>query len=236
MKKTLIASGCSFTFELWNWPTFVAEEMGYDLINVGMDSQGNGLISKKLIYKVTQELKTKRPEDIIVGVMWSGIDRNEFYVENQDYPNIDGWIENPTSVVEGNRNWLITNIHWKTKQSNMWYEHFHTDVGAIIQTIQNILLTQWFLEKNNIKYFMSTYLDIFSQYKENYLESDEVKYLYDMIDFSRFIPISGCREWVAENHPKDGYWNVEVELHPNEFGHRMFAKDVVVPFLKNELL
>ena len=25
-KKIFVASGCSFTFEPWNWPTFVAEE------------------------------------------------------------------------------------------------------------------------------------------------------------------------------------------------------------------
>jgi hypothetical protein len=236
MKKTLVASGCSFTFEPWNWPTFVAEEMNYDLINVGMGSQGNGLISKKLIYKVTQELKTKRPEDIIVGVMWSGIDRNEFYVENQDYPNIDGWIENPTSVVEGNRNWLITNIHWKTKQSNMWYEYFHTDIGTILQTIQNILFTQWFLERNGIKYFMTTYLDIFNQYVDNMLLHPEVEYMFKQIDFSKFIPIDGCREWIVGNYPTEGFTDVTVELHPNEFGHQRFSEEVVVPFIKTNLL
>jgi hypothetical protein len=235
MKKTLIASGCSFTFEPWNWPTFVADEMGYDLINVGMGSQGNGLISKKLIYRVTQELKTKKPEDIIVGVMWSGIDRNDFYVDNLTVDNIDGWIENPTSVVENRKNWLVTNIHWKTKQSKIWYEHLHTDIGSIIQTIQNILLTQWFLERNDIKYFMMSYLDIFSMYNFDVKTHPEIEYLYNQIDISKFVPIEGCREWVVENYPKHGFFDVSNELHPNEFGHLKFANEVIVPYLKDNL-
>ena len=231
MKKTLIASGCSFTFEPWNWPTFVAEEMDMDLINVGMGSMGNGLISKRLIYRVTEELKTKRPEDIVVGVMWSGIDRNDFYIDGSDHENIDGWIENPTSVAE-NRNWLITNIHWKTRPSKLWYENFHTDIGSIIQTVQNILFTQWFLERNNIKYFMSTYLDIFAQYQENFLKEKDIDYLFKQIDFEKFLPIEGCREWIANHYPTTGYGNVQVELHPNSFGHQKFANEVVVPFIK----
>lgn len=236
MKKTLVASGCSFTFEPWNWPTFVAEEMNYDLINVGMGSQGNGLISKKLIYRITEELKTKKPEDIIVGVMWSGIDRNEFYVDNKEFPNIDGWIENPTSVVGDHKNWLITNIHWNIKESKMWYEYFHTNIGAILQTIQNILFTQWFLERNGIKYFMTTYLDIFNQYVDNMLLHPEVDYMFKQIDFSKFIPIDGCREWTVGNYPTEGYTDVTVELHPNKFGHQRFSEEVVVPFIKTNLL
>ena len=47
--KKVIVSGCSFTFEDWNWPKYLIKHLNVptrDLINVGMASQGNGLISK----------------------------------------------------------------------------------------------------------------------------------------------------------------------------------------------
>jgi hypothetical protein len=85
MKKKLIASGCSFTFEPWSWPTPTSQLLNMDLINVGMGSQGNGLISKKIIYTVDKELKKTKPEDILVGIMWSGIDRHDVYINRFEH-------------------------------------------------------------------------------------------------------------------------------------------------------
>lgn len=241
-KKTLLASGCSFTFEPWNWPTFVCNQMDYDLINVGMASTGNGLISKKVIYQVDKLLKTHKPEDIVVGVMWSGIDRNDFYTEDsKKINNINGWIENPTNVIEGHKNWVITNYMWDIPHAKLWYENFHTSIGSMIQTIQNILMVQWFLERKNIKYFMSTYLDIFNIHgSDGIVKSPEVDYLYNMIDFTKFLPVSGCHEWVKENYNELGFngpdKNGYIGIHPTEFGHTKFAEEVIVPYLKNNLL
>jgi len=67
-----------------------------------MGSIGNGLIAKQIIYQTTQLLKINKPEDILVGIMWSGIDRHEIYTlskEAKKYVETDGLIENPTEVV-----------------------------------------------------------------------------------------------------------------------------------------
>lgn len=239
-KKTLLASGCSFTFEPWCWPTYVSTPLNYDLLNVGMACQGNGIISKKVIYNVTELLKTHKAEDILVGVMWSSIDRIEFYVENYNMPsNIDGWIENPTTLVK-DPNWLLTNISWEIPEAKMWYEEFHTQIGGMIKTLEHILYTQMFLEKHNISYFMSSMNNIFLQHEINHEES---KYLYDLIDFKKFIPVKGCFEWLYENHVKDAFneepksikpWHM---LHPSENGHKIFANEVILPHLKvNKLI
>jgi hypothetical protein len=242
-KKTLLASGCSFTFEPWNWPTFVTQEMGWDLLNVGMASSGNGLISRKIIYNVNQLLKTHSSDDIVVGVMWSGFDRHEFHIDDPiDIQNINGWVENPTSIIDGRKNWVITNIHWKNYHAKMWYEHLHTNVGAMIITLEHILRTQWYLKKHNIKYFMTTYLDIFNYAGVNNIILDpEVKYLYDMIDFDTFLPIDGCHEWVKKHYEFSGGFNLPdkngvVGIHPTEFGHKKFTEQVIVPYIKEKLL
>ncbi len=249
-KKVLVASGCSFTFEPWNWPTFVAKEYDLDLINVGMSGQGNGLISKKVIYQVSELLKTMDPKDIMVGIMWSGIDRDEFYVHNHPYikgkgssGNVDGWIENPTNVVDGklDRNWLITNITWKIPLAQLWYRHFHTDIGAMTQTLENVLRTQWFLENHNVNYFMSTYLDIFgNEWVQNLMEHSEIKYLYDMVNKDTFLEVDGCYEWVKGNcdhtyafpdsGPDDRMGN-----HPTEYGHQKFTEQIIIPHIKQNL-
>jgi hypothetical protein len=241
-KKILLTSGCSFTFEKWNWPTFVSEMMNYELINVGTASSGNGLIGKKVIYHVDRLLKEFDPKDIVVGVMWSGIDRNDFYTEDsREMNNTNNWKENPTKVVDGHYNWEITNFHWTTRKSRLWYEEFHTSVGSMIQTIQNVLMVQWYLERKNVKYFMSTFLDIFHMSgANNIISHPEVRYLYEMIDFTKFLPVSGCHEWVKENHKEFGFnapdSNGYIGVHPTEFGHVKFAEEVIVPYLKNNLL
>lgn len=232
-KKILLTSGCSFSYEDWCWPGHLSHKINYDLINKSMSCQGNGLILKKLIYGVTDLLENTSNEDILVGVMWSGMDRHEFYL---DYPkklkNIDGWIENPTSVVEGKKNWMILNHHWKTPESEMWYMNYHSRIESAIFTIQNILMAQWFLKEKNIKYFMTTYMDIFNKWK-NEINTTEVKYLYNLIDFNHFLPVNGCYEWVIENHKEKGFHNGNplFNLHPISFGHEMFTNEVIIPYL-----
>lgn len=241
-KKKLIASGCSFTFEPWNWPTFVCDEIGLDLINVGMASQGNGLIAKKAIYQVDKLLKSHNPEDIIVGIMWSGVDRHEFYTDDSNkISNVNGWIENPTNVVDDRKNWIITNFMWTEPHAKIWYENLHTHIGAMIMTVQNILLTQWYLERHGVKYFMSTFLDIFHANGADYLVSHpEVKYLYEMIDFSKFLPVNGCHEWVNDNYSEEGFNSPDKYgnrgIHPTKFGHIKFAQEVVVPYIKENII
>jgi len=250
MKKVLVASGCSFTFEPWNWPTFVAKEFDYDLINVGMASQGNGLISKKVIYQVNKLLETRSPEDIMVGVMWSGIDRDEFHVHNYPYVkgkgspgNTDGWVENPTNILDGeeDRNWLITNITWKIPMALLWYRHFHTDIGALIKTLENVLRTQWYLEKHGIKYFMSTFLNIFdNEWVRNLIVHPEVNYLYDMVNKDTFLDVPGCYEWVKANcdheyaFPESGA-DDRMGIHPTEYGHQKFTEHVIVPHINKNI-
>ena len=239
--KKLIVGGCSFTFETWNWPTYVARDIGCGLKNTGMGSMGNGLISKRLIYEIEQHLKIMSAQDIVVGVMWSGIDRNEFYVNKHDLTeNLDGWVENPTNVTN-QKKWLITNSHWKFKKSVMWYENYHTDVGSMIKTIENILRLQWYLEHKGIKYFMTTYMDIFQKNLKGYkiIEHEEVNYLYNLIDQSKFLEVNGCYEWLLENYKEDGFPKNKPNVwgtHPTKEGHKEFATKVILPHIKKHIL
>lgn len=83
---------------------------------------------------------------------------------------------------------------------------------------------------------MSTYMDIFKDESTN--NHPDVKYLYDMIDFSKFLPVNGCFEWVKENYPKefrvvDENGNI-LDFHPTEKGHEKFTDEVIIPYLKEK--
>ena len=243
--KKLLVSGCSFTFEHHCWPGYVAEEFNLEEINVGMGGAGNGLISKRLISTCEELLEHTPAEDIIVGIMWSGIDRHHQYItekrDNKVYHEngaLDNVLENPTWAGDKKeKNWLIFNP-W-TLQSNerdIYYKYIHTDVQSQTRTLEYILMTQWYLEKNNIKYFMSTYKDIFSPYTYNFDSAHpDVFYLYNQINFDKFLKVDGCLEWVQENYPVKGFpeaW----DDHPNTFGYEKFANEVINPYIKEWLI
>ena len=243
--KKIVVSGCSFTFEDWNWPKYLAKHFGLelrDITNVGMGSQGNGLISKKLIYAVTKSLEIYKPEEILVGVMWSGIDRFDFHSEN-NYKSTN-WgnnahvsnIDNPTNVAE-DKKWYLINPGWNTLDDphplmESHYRYFHSNIGAVVSTLQSILLTQWFLKEKGIKYFMTTYMDIFNKYGKHFLDSTDIKYLYNLIDFDNFLPIEGCFEYVTRNYPQG--MPTDGGHHPQPDGHEFFVNNAVVPFLEGK--
>jgi len=233
--KILLTGGCSFTASDDCWPRHLKDILNVKLLNVGMVSQGNGLISRTVIYNIDKLLNEYKPEEILVGVMWSGIDRYDYYTYSTE--NTSNWgnfkpennVQIPTNIIEGNYNWQIINPHWNSNEVKMYYEYFHTSIFATIMTIEHILRVQWYLEKLNIKYFMSTYMDL---YDSNLINHPEISYLYKQIDFSKFLPVKGCYEWVEENFgDREFYIN-----HPTQFAHKQFVNKVIVPFIKEKII
>lgn len=99
--KRVITSGCSFSdFETpWTWPhqleryiKNIDPEVTFD--HRGLSSQGQDLIQKKASHAVMQAINEGFSTDgIAVVVMWSGIDRKAFYIDNPLIINdiAEGW-------------------------------------------------------------------------------------------------------------------------------------------------
>jgi hypothetical protein len=244
MEKILLSSGCSFSFEDWNWPGHLSKKLNYNLSNVAMPSQGNGIISRKVIYNVEKLLKNYKNKDILVGVMWSGVDRFDYYSETNDsvyhwgnFQIPDRRIKNPTNIVDDLYNWRIMNHHWTNKESKIYYQTFHTTVSSMIFTIEHILRTQWYLERLGINYFMSTFMDLFNDF--DLINHPEILYLYKQIDFTKFLPVKGCYEWVKDNYRILGFnspdENNYIGTHPTSFGHEKFTDEVILPYLNKNI-
>ena len=232
----LITSACSFgeshSADVQTWPAHLNKILQPSAwTNCSMGSQGNGLIARKLIYEISQQ---DDYDNILVGIMWSGTSRSEFYttdrriIKNLKSRNYDGWLENPTKFVKNDPGgWVIQNAHWINVYSKNSYR-FYDPMGGVIRTLELILYTQLFLEKYNIKYFMLTFMD---SVLENIHKSPVTEHLVNLINWEPFIlGNKGCYEWCKENTSE-----YIVPLgHPSNEQHEIFTKQVIIPWLEEK--
>ena len=233
--KQLITGGCSFSEcpSPWvdTWPKHLARSLPeYTHESTGMSCQGNGLISRRIIYQVTEALKTHNADNLLVGIMWSGPSRHDLYLQHA--PTMikeDGFVENPTRFIPGGTgSWTIINHGWKMPIAQDYYRNFHDMIGQYIYTNEHILRVQWFLKLHNIRYFMGTYTnEVFR--KTDYMD---VKHLYDQIDFNHFLPVSGEYEWCRDSSGLE--FPINGDRHPSSEQHKLFTDQVILPFLKEK--
>jgi hypothetical protein len=218
----------------------VAQLLGCEHQDVALPSQGNGMISRRIIYAVEQALKSTSAQDIIVGIFWTDMNRHEFY-NNQ---NVAAWVDqfhwgNPTSiksydptVSHRDRNWILLNPHYTKEYADTYYRMFHNNIDSQIKTCEHVLRTQWYLEKNNIKYFMGTYT--YNTFNKDFVDHSEVSWLYNQINQDTLIPIIGMLEWGNELTDPDLKFNVDDLYHLNSLQSKAFTDQVIWPFLKEK--
>lgn len=270
MSKVLITSGCSFSECIHytnpafrkNWPIHLAEILkleGYDShISTAMPSQGNGLISRSTLYAVIEALKTYKAEDILVGVMWSGASRHDYRCTNPKLLNFvkkdlhNNTVENPTGFVKDTaKNWVILNVNWASDEQHSeaynYYKFFYDDLGAGINSLEQILLLQYFLQKNKVPYFFTNYSDnniVLPKLKNH----REIKYLFEQLDIDKYLPVTSEFQWLVDNNILTHEWtndiwkNVMIDgshkwnqwIHPTANQHKEFCDKIIVKFLKEK--
>jgi len=242
MFDLLITSGCSFS-QVPNadvtWPVHLGDIIGpKDVKFLAMGATGNGVISRKIIHSVYTAINHNiKPENILVGIMWSGPTRYEIFNRQQiphtpiNFNNSKDTYANPLYIADSNNpDWYILNSHWNDDSTVNYYKNFYDDVYGMILTVEHILRTQWFLQQNNIKYFMTTYAP--ETLDQQYTSHTECDYLYKLIDKSHFLPVDNALNWMVDNiencfsRPNDG--------HPSTTAHKEFTERVIIPHLKDK--
>lgn len=236
--ELLITGGCSYSdvrTTTQTWPVHLNDflKLGSNHIKTGLVSQGNGLISRRIVYEVSQALKTHSADKLLVAVMWSSPDRHDYYDsrENIFTHNVDGWKQNPTKfITESKTNWVLLNWHWNNPLAKQYYTQFHDQIGSLIYSYEHILRTQWFLKLHGIKYFMSSHT--VEAFPKNFLDHVDVKHLYEQINFDQFLPVDGEYEWCRDY---SGLEFSEHDLsHPTSEQHKLFTNHVIIPFLERK--
>ena len=239
--KVILTAGCSFSEcinydkngieENRTWPIYLRERFpGVKHHSEAMGSQGNGLISRRVQYRLSELLKEYKPEEILVGIMWTGRDRFEFYFEQpiEFTTNIDGWIENPTRVAEGDTGgWVILNPHWKHEHNPPFYRHYYNETAAQLYTLEHILNVQRYLDFLGVKYFFTQAFD--SVFNEIYKDRTSTKYLWEQINWDKFLPVRSEYHWVKDNCPNPHVDN----FHPHNHQHEKFVDQVIMPWIAN---
>mgnify|MGYP006155758699 FL=1 len=250
-KQVLITSGCSFTETqaTETWPIHLQRMLvdetrfsAHELISLGLGSQGNGLISRKLIHGVHEQLKVKEPKDIIACVMWSGPSRHEQFTTDKRAlhllhhgPNTDKWQIQPTTVTSTlhDGGWILYNAHWKIPQARNYYRYIYDEVYSQIQTLEHIIRVQNYLKLHNITYTMGVMNASVLKLREH----SSLDHLYEQIDFDQFFDTSGMFEWTVASRFGPG----EHELmnkhggHPTSQQHQKFVQDIILPHLKEKI-
>jgi hypothetical protein len=243
-----IAAGSGLNCNENSWQHFCKHKLNCNLYDLTEEKIGNTLISRKLIYKVNELIKTHQTDDIIVGIMWTIPEIHERYI------TVGKKDEYVTSVVENVKNWIILSpeLISSSEDNKNYFKIIQNKLQSYVLTFENILRTQWFLNRLGIKYFMTSHLDIFdneenylkmynfsklkefkkTDYHPNILNNNEVNYLDNMIDKKKFLPINSMLDWVQENYPIDGFYNSD-KLKPSNFANERFVEEVIIPFLKN---
>ena len=233
----LVTGGCSFS-TVFNhnadithggtWPHVLKLlwcNDDWEHFSTASEGQGNGLISRRLIYTLSQLLFEKKvlPEQILVGVMWSGPPRGELYCDYVENRNLIKFIDESVGA------WQLILQPPNNGITRFYYKHIQHQIPSQIFTYEHVLRLQWFLKCHNIKYFMTTYTkEVFPDDLKNH---SDIKHLHDQVDWSKFLPIDGAYEW-CRDHSNISF-PIPGDMHPGFKQHHAFTERVVIPFVNN---
>jgi len=245
--KLLISCGCSYTQvpnAAENWPIHLTNYLNCDTLYLGQGAAGNGIISKKAVHYISKSLKSYKPEEIIVGIMWSSHARQEFFFRDNfnEHCHIENYnfnYCNPCSIDIENkdRNYYITQPHWEDELSINYYKRFYDGVGSAIQTLENILRVQWLCEKFNIKYFFTninerTFHYEYTKDTMNRPWHEDIQNLRNLVNWNQWLPIENAWEWFIN---ESGYPEVkELLTHPSTEQSKALVERIIIPHLKSK--
>ena len=182
--KHLITSGCSFSHWVVSeetWPSRLGSELKIPVTNYGCASAGNSWIAKSAIYGTQLLINTgTNPEDILVVVMWSGLDRKDAFI-SKETPRFDRLISN-SSVNPANFACRDEKVnHWNTSVDSGYLlgsmscgfdnrninafksaliRDYYCDEALAIESYENFLRLQWYCDSHRVSLINVTFMDI----------------------------------------------------------------------------
>ena len=221
--KLVITHGCSFTKYRWScWPNFLSWfDKDINVKNYGFPASGNEAIARGVVNSV---LKYKNIHKIYI--MWSGSDRYEVVRDPtalEKEKQADGY---PTYCrFDPDFDWCIWfGGHPDSKHHEYYQKHFLNEGNNWFKTLERILYTQMFLDKNKIDYTMMIFkVDVLRHEKLSNAEQA----LYKQIDWTKFKFYKeklGLFEFARELYSK---YFIVGNGHPLPFTHYKWVKDIM---------
>ena len=221
--KNILVNGCSFSCGETSWPYHLQKMYEFNLVNLAQPAAGN-----LYIHNSTYTELSKRKYDFVF-IMWSGIERVDFQVDDislfddisytsqktsmlNDWPKKVIFPLNDQDYVE--KNWVFACNYEDEKlrkikfcETNFKYQG--TEIKAI-QTLIYMISLQNILKQLNIPYVFSFYI--------NYLASLKQYDLYKFLDLKNICVQDNIFSIALKNKQYDNTY------HPTSNIHAMWAE------------
>lgn len=224
--KILLAHGCSMTFgfdlsgkqineenaadkkyrENHSWPSYVAKEFGYDIVNLSAPGNAND----NIIRTTVNWMLTNKCDLVIIG--WSGPPRKEVW---SNFRN-DYFLTVPEL--------LHTNSKQEKLATSKYWELILDSNSLLASTLLQMLLLQAFLKEKKIPFL---FFDAVDDYNSSIL-IDSTKILYNSIDKENYYNEESFMNFSFRHPGKLGQTG-----HPMEKCHKEWA-DSLIAFIKEK--
>lgn len=230
MIKKIITGGCSFSDPEFAWDRQLKEytsQNGYEIefSFLGLGSQGNELIQKKVSLELSESLKNYKASEIAVIVMWSGTERKSFYYNNPDEISklVNFWNKNNQNwgkqffdlknsvgndpkpfgpngggnVYNPNEGWANFNFLFNsTGLADLYFISTINNIHAVHVTLENIIFLQNLCKAHKIQFFQQFYRSYVFEDMFNNKDHQLNGYLYDFLDMSSIVSKIGLYEYL----------------------------------------
>jgi hypothetical protein len=262
--KHIITSGCSFSEKGYRtWPRHLAKIPDTKVYTLGLASAGNSWIAKTAIQQAHALIQDRiNSSDILMIVMWSGIDRKDLFISARETPDFNALVHpgkgeaaaiNPVSFIDSNVDdlyvssnidgYLVGSMHAYFDNENIRKAKkdlimpFFSDESLAIESYENFLRVQWFCKSNQIKLVNLTYMDImhYPAPSHHVLTKDyyrNVGPLHDMIDFTDWIFWKNTGGMYEYSRDNNLVFESD-KVHPAQSAHSYFVDNFLMPELIN---
>lgn len=235
--KNLIVSGCSFT---WNnsetcactWPYYLRDLGGFSTVfDTSMPGAGNYHIANSLQWSL--ENHWVDPQDSLVVVMWSGMDRDDYVCPNSNATQSLTTYRYDEHAVSGVTGGGDPAAQGNTKSS---FKEFSQTKNKHSRAIENYLYISGlyhFLTAKNYKFLFLNYMD-----RDSLKQTDfEIgSWLPENLNnkLQHYIPkqpqMDVLYSWAVARNLLDAD-----QYHPNPNGHLAWTRQVLIPMLQSIL-
>jgi len=220
-KKILITSGCSFTTcgtldVPASWPGFVSNRCGFEYcIDLSHPGVGNEYIANSVLNYI-HSLSVEQRKEIMVVVMWSGLDRLENLTKDtsKHHASIDG--------IEYRRSFVENDISKDLAYAEVW------------RSWKNIVLLDSYLGSQGIQYAFTSYVNLIDP---PFLpKRDLTPHFFEKLSDDKFQTLKSM-PWLHDHQDclfeycfKNDHLADDL-FHPNYHGSLGWSDDILLPSL-----
>jgi len=245
MTRLLIAGGCSVTdknfyfdshqYDMKVWPDIIGEELGIDVLNVGVSGAGNDYIANSVMDAIVDN----QDKELTVMVLWSGANRLNFWdaCHHVHVPNNNLGIDESCAIMIDKNNRTPIKHVYNYIEANEW--NLETDLAVLNYNLRCMFRLTEFCEKRSINFYQMSWASIVANIMNGFAEEEilgKKRYaeryakLIDAVPKNRYY---SPKYFGTQSFRDNSKWvddeSMQIDFgHPNEKGHEWIAAGFMI--------